>query len=143
MAHTLTLTRQFRFEMAHQLPNYIGPCANLHGHSYRLDVTISGEPAQSGPTEGMVMDFHALKQIVEEAIIAPLDHALMLRRNSQIADQLKGYTGRLVLVDYQPTCENMLLDFANRLRPLLPPGVTLDELTLAETQNSSAAIRLR
>lgn len=70
------LTKTFRFEAAHQLPGHRGKCARLHGHSYKLEVTLRGAikqaPAQSD--NGMVLDFGDLSQLVREAIIDRLDH---------------------------------------------------------------------
>ncbi|MDE7091463.1 MAG: 6-carboxytetrahydropterin synthase, partial [Bacteroidales bacterium] len=84
------MTKIFRFEMAHALPDYNGPCAHLHGHSYRLEVTLSTGAAEI-PTEGMVMDFSQLKRMVEETIIAQVDHALVLdeRMDAALIDALR------------------------------------------------------
>jgi len=70
------LTKTFQFEAAHHLPGHSGKCARLHGHSYRLEVTIRG-PIKNAPGQsdaGMVMDFEALSQIVRTSIIERLDH---------------------------------------------------------------------
>lgn len=70
------ITKLFRFEAAHHLPGYRGKCANMHGHSYRLEITLRGpikdKPGQSD--HGMVMDFGDLSQIVHHSVIEPLDH---------------------------------------------------------------------
>lgn len=67
----LHITKEFSFEMAHMLDGYNGRCRNIHGHSYRLFVTISGNPCTdtSSHAFGMVMDFSELKRIVNEEII--------------------------------------------------------------------------
>ncbi|MDR1364308.1 MAG: 6-carboxytetrahydropterin synthase QueD [Oscillospiraceae bacterium] len=67
------LTKKFNFEAAHNLTNYNGKCENLHGHSYALEVTISGYPDKNG----MVMDFKILEQIVNAEIIDFLDHSYL------------------------------------------------------------------
>src|SRR5258708_40187253 len=70
------LTKTFHFEAAHQLPGHRGKCARLHGHSYRLEVTLRG-PIKDAPghsDHGMVMDFSDLSQIVRASIIERLDH---------------------------------------------------------------------
>lgn len=76
------VTKIFTFEMAHALLNYDGDCKNIHGHSYKLHVTILGKPLQNKehPKNGMVMDFKALKTIVKAKIINPFDHALVLTK---------------------------------------------------------------
>ena len=76
----IRITKEFKFEMAHALKGYDGPCRNIHGHSYELLVTISGYPITDtkSPKLGMVMDFGNLKKIVRTAIIDIYDHALVL-----------------------------------------------------------------
>jgi 6-pyruvoyltetrahydropterin/6-carboxytetrahydropterin synthase len=70
------ITKMFRFEAAHQLPEHQGKCARLHGHSYRLEIALRG-PIKQAPTQsdhGMVMDFSHLSNLVREVIIQRLDH---------------------------------------------------------------------
>ncbi|MCL2511298.1 MAG: 6-carboxytetrahydropterin synthase [Bacteroidales bacterium] len=140
----IRLTKKFNFEMAHALNDYDGQCAHLHGHSYCLSVTIIGNPlTQTGhPKNGMVMDFNDLKKIVQEEIIARCDHALMLHQNQQTEiprfDNTIALWNNTLLVDYQPTSENILIDFAQRIAKRLPEQVTLHHLILQETPHSSA-----
>ena len=140
---TIRLTKEFNFEAAHSLEGYDGACREIHGHSYRLVVTIKGEPSADGydPKQGMVMDFGLLKQIVGEQIVSRLDHAFIMRRSEQseqVQAMLEGIYHNIVLVDYQPTCENMLADFAERLLEALPDEVELYSLRLHETATSFA-----
>ena len=76
----IRVTKEFEFEMAHALWNYDGPCKNIHGHSYRLFVTVMGIPIDDGEHAkfGMVMDFKDLKAIVHKEIIDVFDHSLLL-----------------------------------------------------------------
>ena len=138
----IRLTKEFRFEMAHALAGYEGPCRHIHGHSYELMVTVSGTPEQNptSPVRGMVMDFKKLKVIVEEQIIEKLDHALVLDKETapEQLDQLGEFVGRLILVDYPPTSENMLIDFSDRLNKALPQNIRLLSLKLKETKSSWA-----
>lgn len=139
----IRLTKEFSFESAHALWGYDGKCREIHGHSYRLFVTIKGEPVadEQSPKLGMVMDFGELKAIVAREITDRLDHSFVMRRTEQ-AEALAAAMGsqftNVVLVDYQPTCENMLIDFAARLKAALPDGVTLHSLRLHETATSFA-----
>lgn len=139
----IRLTKEFYFEMAHFLPGYDGLCSNVHGHSYLLHVTVAGSPSDdpSSPKFGMVMDFSDLKKIVGEEVVGRLDHALMVRRGSVDPSSVESITHRLVEVDYQPTCENMLVDFAGRISRRLPCGVRLVSLRLNETATSFAEWR--
>ena len=138
----IRLTKEFSFEAAHALGGYDGPCREIHGHSYRLFVTVKGRPSADAadPKQGMVIDFGLLKRIVTEEIVARFDHALVLRStlDPSLRQLLSERFDNLVTVDYQPTCENMLADFAGRIRRRLPEGVVLHALRLHETATSYA-----
>lgn len=142
MSSIIRVTKEFRFEMAHVLWNYDGPCKNVHGHSYRLFVTIAGIPVNDPQNRknGMVMDFTELKSIVGKEILDVFDHAAVISRNSE-KEKIEIFSrilGNMVLVDYQPTCENLVADFANRIAPKLPEGIRLHNLRLYETSTSYA-----
>ncbi len=136
------VTKQFSFEMAHVLWNYDGPCRNLHGHSYKLFVTVSGYPVKdiSDHKLGMVIDFGDLKEIINETIIEEFDHAVIISSNvprnnySSMGTMIE----KLQVVNYQPTCENMVMDFAERIKKRLPPNLELFSLRLDETSSSFA-----
>jgi len=138
---TIRITKEFKFEMAHALKGYDGLCRNIHGHSYELLVTISGIPITDTTSTklGMVMDFGDLKKIVRNTIVDEFDHALVL--NQESADDFNPdieMFGRTILVDYQPTSENMLIDFVGRLKNQLPAHLKLHHLLLRETVTSYA-----
>ncbi len=139
----IRLTKEFSFEAAHALEGYDGPCREIHGHSYRLFVTVKGEPLRdaSDPKCGMVLDFGVLKRIVGEEIVSRFDHALVLEESdgsAPLRQLLARRFGNVVAVPYRPTCENMLDDFARRISRRLPAGVTLHALRLHETATSFA-----
>ena len=136
------LTKEFSFEAAHALDGYDGPCRAIHGHSYRLLVTVKGEPLadSASPKAGMVIDFGQLKKIVAEEVIDRLDHALILRADCAEwpLEALSAAHPKLVLTPYRPTSENLLADFAQRIISRLPQGVALHTLRLYETATSYA-----
>jgi len=137
----IRITKEFKFEMAHALKGYDGLCRNIHGHSYELLVTVTGIPVMDKTSTklGMVMDFGDLKKIVRKSIIDEFDHALVLNRES--TDDFNADAemfGRTILVDYQPTSENMLIDFVARLKDKMPADVKLHHLLLRETVTSYA-----
>ena len=139
----IRLTKEFSFEAAHALYGYDGPCREIHGHSYRLFVTVKGEPSvdSTNPKAGMVMDFGMLKKIVNEEIVARYDHSLVLEDNVEdeaLRRTLSARFGNVITVDYRPTCENMLPDFAEKIRSRLPQGISLHALRLHETATSFA-----
>jgi len=139
----IRITKHFNFEAAHALYGYDGKCKNIHGHSYQLFVTVVGKPLSDTAHVklGMVMDFGDLKTIVKKEIIHVFDHATVLNNLSPhktLAKTLSDLAHKIVLVDYQPTSENMLIDFANRLKLNLPKQVELHSLKLYETADSFA-----
>jgi 6-pyruvoyltetrahydropterin/6-carboxytetrahydropterin synthase len=138
----IRVTKEFRFEAAHALKGYDGPCRNVHGHSYELAVTVTGTPVSDKASSkyGMVMDFGDLKCMIKSSIIDLFDHALILRdsmKDDGLIPEGEPFTN-VVYVDYQPTSENILIDFASRIRLLLPEGITLYRLVLRETSSSYA-----
>ncbi|HTX89315.1 MAG TPA: 6-carboxytetrahydropterin synthase [Bacteroidales bacterium] len=139
---TIRITKLFRFEAAHALKDYDGPCRNIHGHSYELSVTIEGSPVSDphSPKKGMVMDFSDLKSIVKKNVIDVFDHALILSSDYPAGEfeKLQGSFSGMLIVAYQPTTENMLTDFAGRIGNALPAGIKLYSLKLRETPNSFA-----
>jgi 6-pyruvoyltetrahydropterin/6-carboxytetrahydropterin synthase len=109
--------RQFRFEAAHLLPDYPGPCRDLHGHSYRLVVSIEGP---IDPASGLVIDFSELKHIVEQEVIVHFDH-------TNLNDFL-----------HNPTAENLAVWIWDKISIKLPGLV---EIELHETEKCSVIYR--
>jgi 6-pyruvoyltetrahydropterin/6-carboxytetrahydropterin synthase len=142
MVRVIRVTREFSFEMAHALKNYDGPCRNVHGHSYRLFVTLTGTPVTEAedPKNGMVTDFTELKDIVLRKIVNLFDHSVVVSNDygHEKMEMMKKTFGNTVIVDYQPTCENLVADFAERLKNQMPKGVKLHSLRLFETAKSCA-----
>ena len=140
----ITITKIFHYEMAHALHRYDGACANIHGHSYRLEVTISGPiiTDPKNPKCGMIMDFGDLKRVVQTTVLDLFDHALVLNSAVNVETHcnasLRTTFGNIIFVDYQPTNENLLIDFSARIQSALPAGVTLVKLRMYETQSSFA-----
>ena len=138
----IRISKEFDFEAAHALWNYNGLCKSIHGHSYKLFVTIIGEPIsdKKNPKYGMLMDFGDIKKIINEEVISEFDHSLIVFKEA-LSDSIQ-LTGemysRLILTAYQPTCENMTIDFANRIKEVLPNNVKLFSLKLFETATSYA-----
>jgi len=136
----IRITKAYKFDMAHALPGHDGLCKNIHGHSYELLVTLIGEPINDSesPKLGMVIDFKDLKHIIKGLIVDELDHALILRKDSPetLLTEMHKNFDRIVLVDYQPTSENMIIDFARRIKEALPDSVKLHHLKLWETVTS-------
>ncbi len=139
---TVRVTKEFNFEMAHALHGYDGLCKNVHGHSYKLFVTVSGKPISdtNDVKLGMVIDFGDLKRIVKPMIVDKYDHSFVINKTapSQGLKELSPMFDRIHYSDYQPTCENMVIDFANKIKSKLPKQVKLLSVKLYETATSFA-----
>lgn len=109
------VTRTFSFEAAHQLEWHSGACKNLHGHSYKLEVTVAGELDENG----IVIDFSDLRAVVDEVVIDRFDHTYL---NDLIAN---------------PTAEVIAAEI---WQTLSASGLRLDRVVLWETENSRVEI---
>ncbi len=142
MIQKIRVTKEFSFEMSHVLSDYDGPCRNIHGHSYRLFVTVAGTPLNDpgNPKNGMVIDFNELKQIVNDEIINIFDHSVAVCSDyvKTKLDTLKSIFSNIVTIDYQPTCENLAADFAQRIKNRIPGNAKLYSIKLFETATSFA-----
>jgi 6-pyruvoyltetrahydropterin/6-carboxytetrahydropterin synthase len=139
----IRITKQFSFETGHALYGYDGKCKNVHGHSYKLSVTVIGTPItdRNNVKFGMVIDFSDLKKIVKEEIVDQFDHATVFNETTphiELANELKNRGHHVILVDYQPTSENMVIDFAEKIQNRLPETIQLFSLKLQETETSFA-----
>jgi 6-pyruvoyltetrahydropterin/6-carboxytetrahydropterin synthase len=139
----IRITKQFSFETGHALYGYDGKCKNVHGHSYKLSVTVIGTPIADNTNVkfGMVIDFTDLKKIVKEEIVDQFDHATVFNKNTphvELANELSTRGHHVILVEYQPTSENMVIDFAERIQKRLPNKIKLHSLKLQETESSFA-----
>ena len=139
----IRITKQFSFETGHALYGYDGKCKNVHGHSYKLSVTVIGKPItdNSNVKYGMVIVFTDLKKIVKEEIVDLFDHATVFNQNTphiELASELKSRGHHVILVEYQPTSENMVIDFAQKIQSRLPENIALHSLKLQETDTSFA-----
>ena len=123
----ISVTKIFKFDAAHFLPEHKGKCADIHGHTYRLEVTVArtdGDVLASGSSAGMVLDFGDLKEIVQREIIEKVDHKML---ND--------------VLPFRTTAENVVVYFYEVLeRQLAPLGVEVLKLKLWETQTSFAEV---
>ncbi|CAI8178548.1 MAG: 6-carboxytetrahydropterin synthase QueD [Crocinitomicaceae bacterium] len=138
----IRITKEFDFEAAHALDGYSGKCKDIHGHSYHLEMTFIGTPkSETGLSDcGMVVDFGDIKKIVKTQILPLFDHRLILRKDTRFKE-IESINERIRLVDYQPTCENMLIEIVEILKRNEPKGAKLVKGFLRETANSFAEWR--
>lgn len=111
----MILRKEYRFEAAHFIHNHPGKCRNMHGHSYRLFVSLAGK---ADPETGMIMDFEALSAIVRERVLQKLDHRFLndlipLPTSEHIAcwiwEQLKPQLDGLDQIELFETAENCVV----------------------------------
>ena len=120
---SLRICKIFTFDAAHQLVGHLAKCANLHGHTYTLEVVISGEPA--GPEhpsdEGFVMDFAKLKRVVKERVVDVFDHAFIAMGNEPVLDPLRASGSKVAVLGFRTTAENMALYICQQLKQAALP----------------------
>ncbi len=138
----IRVTKEFNFEMAHALWNYDGACKNIHGHSYKLFVTLIGDVNENSedPKFGMVIDFKDLKRMIKGPVVDFLDHSLAVYKETEgksLAAVRQMYE-KVHVFDFQPTCENLVLYIVKKIHSLLAQGITLHSVKLYETATSFA-----
>ena len=123
----VTVTKQFSFEACHHLPHYDGACHNLHGHSYKLEVTVSGSiiKDETNPKCGMIIDFKDLKKIVNEVAVNKYDHA-------NLNDFFQNPTAEIMV---RQIAEDIICNLHNN------PDISLLSVKLWETTTSYAEWR--
>jgi 6-pyruvoyltetrahydropterin/6-carboxytetrahydropterin synthase len=117
------LTRSVQFDAAHQLRDYPGKCANVHGHTYKMVVCIEGEKISE---MGILYDFFDLKQLMQE-VFDQLDHRFI--------NEIAPYN------EINPTAENMAYQIYQTLKHRLAeqnPQLQLAYVEIWETPNCSA-----
>jgi len=142
---SVTVTKEFTFDCAHMLSNHEGLCANVHGHTYKLQVglvAINTNQEEGHPEEGMLIDFKELKKLVKQNIVDEYDHAFIhwtggSSQEIAVANVIKEQDMRIVEVPFRTTCENMAKDFFQKLSVLFwGAGVELCYIRLWETPTS-------
>lgn len=117
MSHNrITVVKEFSFDSAHYLPEYDGPCRNMHGHTYKLQIGITGTLLEDDKV-GMIMDFSILKKIVKEHIIDNLDHAVLNEVKYQHFPK-------------NPTAENMVYWISRMFPAILHEAVKKNDICL-------------
>ncbi|KGQ63199.1 6-carboxy-5,6,7,8-tetrahydropterin synthase [Gallibacterium anatis 7990] len=136
----LKVAKEFSFDMAHLLDGHDGKCQNLHGHTYKLQVIVSGETENSGAKKGMVIDFSDLKKVVNDLIISPMDHAFIYdqssERETKIAQLLQQLNSKTFALPVRSTAENLAQFIFQRLKENV--GFHLHSVRLWETPTSFA-----
>lgn len=145
----MIVTKEGYFEAAHMLSNYDGRCANLHGHSYKYEITVATE---SDVVDGMVIDFNRIKAVVDR-----YDHATVFageyardRAEQELLDWAETWDKRRVYMParQKPTCENMASQLATEVFDALPDSIKSSStlvvtVSLWETRTGHASLSVR
>lgn len=131
----MKIAKEFSWEMGHRLPFHEGKCRNLHGHSYKCMIELSGIPDKNG----MLLDYYDLKKIIDP-MIEDLDHSFMVNSSDKeliaTLDQLKS---NKVIVDFDSTAENICLYLLNKVKvSALPKNIEEIKVRVLETENTYA-----
>jgi len=134
----LSLTKIFHFETGHALHRYEGACRHIHGHSYelRVTVTIAEQSENYLPPPGFIVDFKDVKKIVQSGVVDYLDHKLVLSKAYLAAHPEVEQLENLIIWDFEPSAENILLYIRNTLAAMMPSSVQLRKILLYETKSS-------
>ncbi|MDD0823527.1 6-carboxytetrahydropterin synthase QueD [Mannheimia sp. AT1] len=131
------IAKEFSFDMAHMLDGHDGKCQNLHGHTYKLQVEVSGDLELNGTKRGMVMDYSDLKAIVKRHILEPMDHAFIYdlhsKRESQVAQLLIELKSKVYGIPSRTTAEEMAKYMFEKLEKT---GLSVSLIRLWETPTS-------
>lgn len=136
---SVIVTKTFTFDSAHQLTGHDGKCANLHGHTYKVEIALKGpvigpyDPAK----EGFVMDFYDLSRIAKEGLIDKLDHAFIAKGDEPILPELERSGSKIVGLGFRSTCENMAMYMCHWLKEHYVP---VYYVRLWETPTGSAKV---
>jgi len=131
----MKIAKEFKWEMGHRLTFHQGKCKNLHGHSYRCMIELSGKPDENG----MLLDYYDLKKIIDP-IIEKLDHSFMVyEKDFELIDVLDKLNSNKVVVDFESTAENICTYLLNEIKKTtLPSNIEGIKVRVLETENTYA-----
>jgi 6-pyruvoyltetrahydropterin/6-carboxytetrahydropterin synthase len=142
----IRITKVVEWDMGHRVPNHKSKCRNPHGHRYRLELTIAGEldQAAGSSSEGMVLDFGDVKNIMMSEVHDVLDHGFMYYEQDEVMADFFAHAGRdfhAIPVSFIPTAENIARWCGEQLHAAFGDSVTIENVRVFETPNSWADYR--
>ncbi|MFQ5898586.1 MAG: 6-pyruvoyl tetrahydropterin synthase family protein [Candidatus Methylomirabilia bacterium] len=130
----MQLTTEFGFDAAHRILGHPGKCAYLHGHTYRLEVTVSTDQLNR---LGMVVDIDDLRAVVKKAVLEPWDHATLLWSEDPLAPAIEAVQSeapeKVVRLPGNPTAEVLTREAWEAIGRGLPAGLRLERLVISES----------
>lgn len=144
----LKITKEFEFDVAHFLPNHQGLCANIHGHTYKLHVSLVGIKSETkkDTEEGMLLDFSRIKEIVKNGIVNKLDHAFLIgntenKLEKEVKNFLLSNNFKIYNIGNRTTAENISEHIFKKIDQILKENnvnIKLNSVKLWETPTSFA-----
>lgn len=107
----IEITRRLEFDAGHRIPNHAGHCRHIHGHRYKLEITVRGNiiATEGAEDEGMLIDFGLIKKIGSDLVVDKLDHAFIVSKSDNelinFLSTIKGH--KTVVLNEVPTVENI------------------------------------
>jgi 6-pyruvoyltetrahydropterin/6-carboxytetrahydropterin synthase len=135
----ITIAKDFIWQMSHRLTFHKGLCKNIHGHSYKLRIYLTGELDENG----MIIDFYDLQQIVDPFVMGVLDHAFLCSSDdTDTIEFIKKNNWRHFVMDKTTTCENMCYLFIDKFKPELEkiPNIYSFKIRVYETEDAFAEL---
>ncbi|MCX6152141.1 MAG: 6-carboxytetrahydropterin synthase [Ignavibacteriales bacterium] len=127
----MKIAKEFRWEMGHRLSFHKGKCKNLHGHTYKLLLELSGDEDKNG----MVIDYYDLEKMISP-IIEKIDHSCMVsNKDVELKDALVKLNSKMVIVDFESTAENISKYILKEIAAIkLPQNVKSIKARIYETE---------
>ncbi|MCK9272747.1 6-carboxytetrahydropterin synthase QueD [Candidatus Gracilibacteria bacterium] len=138
----MQITKIYEWDMGHRIPNHTSQCSNIHGHRYKIEITLEGDiiDNKGASNEGMIIDFGDIKKITKEFIDSKLDHGYMGYKGDVVLDLIKKENFKYIEVDFIPTAENIAVWIFNELSPkfqnIYGKNLKLHKIKLYETPNN-------
>ncbi len=130
----MKIAKEFRWEMGHRLTFHQGKCKNLHGHSYKCVIEITGEKDKNG----IIIDYYDLSNIVNP-VIKELDHSIMVySEDKELISLLEKLNSKTVIVNFESTAENICHYLIDKIKSKIPSHIKFLSVKVFETENTYA-----
>ena len=140
----MLITKTIEIDMGHRVPNHKSKCRNLHGHRYKIEVGVDDKviTTKEDSSEGMVIDFGDLKQIMMDIIDKQFDHGFVMSEDDEFAEWFSVYKNKgqkIIFVDFIPTAENLAKMWYHMIKgPLEKKKIKIHHVKVWETPTSTA-----
>lgn len=137
----MLITKEIEIDLGHRIPSHKSKCRNIHGHRYRIEVGVDDKiiSEKGESSEGMVIDFSDLKDVMMKVLDLAYDHGFVMYEFDEFAETFQNFNSKIVFVPFIPTAENLAMHWFQILEgPLKLKGVKLNHVKVWETPSSTA-----